>query len=708
MAVEKEIKIIISAVNKAKVVFDQVNSQLSGLEKMGQKMVSVGNSLNKNVTLPLTVAGGVALKVAADFDVTMKSVQAIAKSGGAAAEEIESLKDMAVEFGRKGVFGPKEVAQAMEDMVRDGLKPAEIAAGRLAGVYNMAAASGIEMGEAQIILSDTMQAFGATAEDTARYVDNLVGITLETPASMYDLAESMKYISPIAANLGVSIEEVSGLVGILAKVGIRGSMAGTSLRRSLLELASPSAEAASLMEDLGIQAFNDEGSLKPMVEVVGEVAKGLEGMTEQQKTATLETIFGTYAVTSWMAIINEGPEALEELTEAIYKEGRAQEVAQDRSEGLSASLKKLKANFETLMIEAVEPVIPIISKLAETVAKVATWFSGLSEGTKKTILIVLALVAALGPLLVIAGQIAIAISALVPVFAAIGTVIGLISLPIMAIIALIAVIVGVIVWWVKNWKQNMDTLKWAWGKLVNAIKGYVDAIKETVTQIWDKIKAVFTTIGEFFIGVAKVWAEILRPIWQPLIEATEWLSTKLTEIWQGIKDFIEPIINGIKNTVSSSIGFMKDVITSSLDALRDAWGSFWDWASGKVEEAWNKIKGPIDSIKNGISGAIDKVKGFGSNVGDTISNAVQGVKDVGSGKTEFKLWPFQHGGIVTKPTMGLLGESGPEAVIPLSSMGGGMGTINITITGNTFMSSREAAEEIGDMIASIMRRDSRF
>src|SRR5690625_7918032 len=106
----------------------------------------------------------------------------------------------------------------------------------------------------------------------------------------------MKYVAPIASDLGVSIEDLTAAIGFLGDAGIQGGQAGRQLRSGLQSLAAPTEGAASLMEELGINVFDAEGNMKSLPDVVKQLEKGLKGMSGQQRSAALETIFGADAM----------------------------------------------------------------------------------------------------------------------------------------------------------------------------------------------------------------------------------------------------------------------------------------------------------------------------------------------------------------------------------------------------------------------------
>ena len=497
---DKELTIILKAVDKTKSVFSGASKNLSN---MGKKTTAMGKNLSMKLTAPILLAGAGLMKLATDFDKMETSVHAIAKAGGATGKELKQLTDLSVEFGKKGIFGPTEVMTSMEDMVRDGMKPAEIAAGRLKGVYDMAAASGTTMGESQIILSDTMQGFGADVKETTKFVDALVGMTLETPATMSDLAESMKYVAPIAAGLGVSIEDVSGMMGVLAGSGMRGSMAGTALRQSFLNLSAPTSEAQELMKGLGIEVFDASGTLKSMPDVVGQVKDGLKGMSDQQKLSTIETVFGARATTAWLTLVEAGPDGLSKLTEAINVEGRAEAVAKDMSEGLAASWKGIKAQIQALAIQFKDVFEPIMKKIVEIIKKVVNWVSNLSDKQKKWIVIIALLIAALGPALIIIGTLA--------------TVIGAVASPIGIIILAIGALIA------------------AFYLIYKKIKDLIPLL----SVLWDKIKDIFSN------AISSITARF-----QPLID----LINKVIGLAKGIGSSVGGAVSGAVGAVGSLVG----------------------------------------------------------------------------------------------------------------------------------------------------------
>ena len=119
---------------------------------------------------------------------------------------------------------------------------------------NLAAASGESLGTTSDIVTDALTAFGLTADDSSHFADVLAAASSNANTNVSMMGETFKYVAPIAGSMGYSIEDMAAAIGVLANNGIKGSQAGTSLRKSITSLVSPSQKSASLMQSLGFYA----------------------------------------------------------------------------------------------------------------------------------------------------------------------------------------------------------------------------------------------------------------------------------------------------------------------------------------------------------------------------------------------------------------------------------------------------------------------
>ena len=217
---------------QSKNIATTIGNNISGV---GKSLSSVGTTLTKNVTVPLTAVGVAGLKVATDFEKGMSEVKAIS---GATGKDFDALRNKAIDLGADTAFSAGEVAAAMTEMAKAGWNSQQIIDG-MSGVLSAAAASGEELATVSTIVADAITGFGMEAKDSTRIADLLTQAANSGTIGISDLGESFKYIAPVAGAMGLSVEDVTTALSAMSMAGIKGSQAGTSLRTCLL-YTSPS------------------------------------------------------------------------------------------------------------------------------------------------------------------------------------------------------------------------------------------------------------------------------------------------------------------------------------------------------------------------------------------------------------------------------------------------------------------------------------
>ena len=201
-----------------------------------------------------------------------------------------------------------------------------------------------------------------------------------------------------------------------------------------------------------------------------------------------------------------------------------------------------------------------------------------------------------------------------------------------------------------------------------------------------------------------------------VVAAIAYLATHWSETWQGIQDVIKVAWDWIKEkvdwiwnlfTVSSPLGI-------ALGFLADHWKEIWDGIKTVTSGAWNFIEGIINTIGSGIRGMIGLIKAEINGLISLVNKAIQAIDAIhvtlpfGMGTIGFNIPTIPllaEGGIVTKPTLAMIGEAGTEAVIPLSKMGNMGGGINVVVNvQGTVVQEHDLAISVRDQIAILMRR----
>ncbi len=261
----KDLNRAIADIKKAEGAFQQF---AVGADVIGEGFKKAGKSLTMNVTAPLALMGGYAVTTAAEFEVSMASVQVNAEATG---DQMKQLSDLALKMGQDTVFSAGEAANAILELSKGGLAPAEIQAGALEATMNLAATEGMGLADAAVIISQTMNTFKLSAKDTTKAVDFLAAGAVASTAGVQDLADGMKYVGSTASTLGVGMGDTITALAAMNNAGIDSTTAGTSLNRMLLGLIPTTRKAAKEAEALGLEFLDQNGSLLPMNEIVKEL-----------------------------------------------------------------------------------------------------------------------------------------------------------------------------------------------------------------------------------------------------------------------------------------------------------------------------------------------------------------------------------------------------------------------------------------------------
>lgn len=320
--------------------------------QVGRSMARVGSA----VGLAGTAIGTLAGKTFVEFQSSMKDVQAIT---GATEEEFESLKSIAKEMGRTTQFSASQAARGLKFLGQAGFDTQE-SISALPKVLDLASASSTSLGESADIASNIMSGFGIEAENTQRVVDVLAQVSRNANTNVSELGQAMEESAAVAKGAGLTFEETNAALGILADNGIKASKAGTSLKTAIARIQNPTKATTEGLQKLGISA--DE--LTGQGGKITSLSDVLETLEENGATsADIIEIFGQEAGPKLAALVAEGSDSLDNLTEKLKKSGgAAEEMADTQMEGLQGALKELNSAFQGLQIELFGS---NLSKLAE-------------------------------------------------------------------------------------------------------------------------------------------------------------------------------------------------------------------------------------------------------------------------------------------------------------------------------------------------------
>lgn len=369
----------------------EVEDAGDAFEEAGQNAVSFGDILKANIISDLVVEGirkitdglkdfaRFSLESGMNFEAQMSRVQAIS---GATAEEAGLLADKAKEMGESTVFSATESAQALEYMAMAGWKTDDMLSG-LAGIMNLAAASGEDLAATSDIVTDALTAFGLTAADSTHFADVLAVASSNANTNVGMMGETFKYVAPVAGAMGYNVEDVAVAIGLMANSGIKATQAGTALRGTLTNLAYPSNNVYAAMQNLGISLTDTAGEVKPLSQLLSELRTAFSGLSEAEKTESAAALAGKEAMSGLLAIVNASEADYQKLTNAIADaDGAAKEMSDTMVDNLAGNLKLMGSAAEGVGIALYEKFSEPLKGAAEGVSRFLSGIKQMIDGTR--------------------------------------------------------------------------------------------------------------------------------------------------------------------------------------------------------------------------------------------------------------------------------------------------------------------------------------
>lgn len=499
---------------------------------LAETMRSVGTGLSLAISTPLIAVAGAGLKAAAGFEESMNLIQTV---GSATAEQMQNVQAQALQLGKDTSFSAGEAAEGFLELTKAGFS-IESSMAAIGGVMNLAAAGNLSVASAAEIASNAINSFGLPASDAVRIADLLAAGANASSVEVTDLSDSLKMSGSVLGGYGQSLDDTTTALALMGNQGIKGSDAGTSLKQMFISLAAPTDKARNLMKNLGISIYDAQGNMLEMPDILQNLQDGFSGMTEEQINAAKATLFGSDGIRAANVLLSEGEAGWNEMSRAVRKGGAAAEVAASRQKGFNGAMEYFKGTMESLLIEVLLPFLDTLSGGLRWIADLVALFTQLPRPVQYAALAFLAVLAAIGPVLLALSGVA--------------TVLGLLLSPIGLIGVAIAALAAA---WVSNWGD---------------IQGEAQAA-------WDYIKPIFDSIAGWLQNTAG--------------QALEWLRAKWNEVWPGLQSavsgmwsIIEPIFISIRDWVKTKIG-------EGIIALQSAWETTWTGIQEATQSAWTAI-----------------------------------------------------------------------------------------------------------------------
>lgn len=735
-----------------------LNTASNKLKSFGKNVSSVGSSLSR-ISLPLALAGGAAIKMGVDFDKSLTKIQSLV---GVASDEVakmgEAAKVMAANTGRSA----NEAAEALFFITSAGLRGSEAM-----DVLNASLkASAVGLGETKVVAdlaTSAMNAYGSEVLSATDATDVMVSAVREGKLEADELAASMGRVLPIASAMGVNFNEVGAAFAALSRTGTNAAEAATQVRGIFSSLLKPTTDAEAALSEMGLSSAELRRSLKE--DGLLSTLEVLKNNFEGNDTAAQRVFGNVRALSGIMDLLGANVETTRQIFDNMNKTQGAtadafEQTSKSASFNLEKSLNELKVAFTELGSELLRTFLPYIKAASRALLNLFRGFQDLSPEAKKAIIVLGGIVTILGPALIVIGKL---ISAFGILSGAISTaassavvgklITGIKSLNITMLanpyVAIAAGITAVGAAFVKAANKIAPTLS-TFEQVKAAFTGYVQggaagvssglAIGEAAAQF----QADAQRGAALSPGVAPTGPQmpgqgggtnfqsqglgLLAPNAPKQIQETAKAVkdltpnvSKLQTVMKGVAEFpmAEPLAETF-NKVKESTQGLKMAFEVNFASIAETMGQALATAVVEGKNMMGALAGAILSVLGGLLKQMGKAAVTASSLAKTFAipvvGAAAGIAAIALGtlltgiSTKVQsggFAAFANGGIVSGPTMGLVGEypgakSNPEVIAPLNKLkniiGDQNGSSNVNVNGEFVVRGQ-------DLVVALQRAD---
>lgn len=693
----------------------------ASIKRFGGQAKRIGTTFTAAFSAPIAAIGTSAVKTFATFEAEMSKVKAVS---GATAAQFEKLESEAKRLGATTTFTASEVAGLQVEFAKLGFTAPEIEKVTESTLY-LAQAAGADLARAAEVAGATLRGFGMDASETGHLTDVMAKSFSESALDMESFAEAMKYVAPVANAAGIGVEETTAMIELLANAGIKGSQAGTSLRRIISELGATGGDVAGAIKNLANQGLN-------LADAKDEVGRSAQ---------------------SALLVLGETIDQLPLLKEGLIgADGAARDMAATMMDNTAGAFKTLQSATEGALIELGDAIAnneifqDILEGLTEKIGKVTEFIRGMSDAElyNKTVLagliafvpIVIAAVGSLtlafGSLTAAMGPLGLAIAGVILLYQNLKKEVDSVQESVDAAVAsedqqksleeleskyelvnkAIVDQMKAMAKYRKNYsnpfytvedsigykrmKESLDKMrenrqKYAEG--ISAIKAKQEAaneVTEEATQVTEEFAAVTKESLVPALAAASMQIELSE-------DALHRLGQKFGENQLKALSYTSTTNEGMKQAIDLTGGLAYEFSTNLGNAIAGAIVHGESFADSFITALKAMAAQLIATIALVAILATLLVVATGGLAGLSMESLLVGMKAV-SASSGISIPFLAEGGIVTSPTLAMIGEGREaEAVIPLSKlpqMAGAGGTVTVVgkLSGQDILLSSEKAQ----------------
>lgn len=612
----------------------EANNSLSAMdknaEKSGNSFLKLGELAKKAATMIGTYLtaktiinfGKSCLEAGSNFEEAMSQVAAtmgiVADENN---EDFKLLSDAAKQYGASTKFSATEASEALNYMALAGYD-AKTSVSALPVVLNLAAAGNMDLASASDMVTDSLSMMGKGVDYAQQLTDEMAKTSQKSNTSVSQLGEAYKLCGASAAELKGGTAELNTLLGAFANVGYKGSEGGTHLRNVLMALKGSTATSAKGMQELGVSAYDSNGNLRDMTEVIKDMKGKLTGLTDAQLNEKLTAIFNTTDIEPFKALLTQVGDTTDNLRNDIENCSNAcEDMAETMSNNLKGKITSFKSALEGVEITIYElilkkPATWVVEQATQMLGAINAFVGGLKGKTEvvKSILTSITQNSFFNYVIEWCEYFRDVIEKLGN--DTITMLIGKLSSVSSVFNALIEVLKPIAEGIIQGIIKAFDSLIYVYDALVPAVSFVIDILTElgsiiltSITPAIQKMHEAWRTFLQYFVAIV---ANVLVPIFSTFINMLKELLEENQDKIQKIGEIFSTVFNTIADIVTVVVDTIKDKIYPFLLDLRR---SFEDNIS-IIKEVF---KGAFDMM----GGVVDTFVGTYNIVYDTIKGVIQ-------------------------------------------------------------------------------------
>ena len=555
------------------------------------------------------VVGWYALKTFADYEKTMSWVKAVLSPTG---EEFKSLGEKVKQLWKDTIYSQSEIAKTTEWLAKNGLDTTQILGWALDAATNFASAAGASLEVSGNVMSDAMNIFWLSAKEASKAVDQMTGVTIASKFDAEDYSLAIAQGGAMAKATGVSFTDFNTTIAATSNAFAWGSDAGTSFKTFIQRLVPASDKAAGAMNDIGFAAYDSQWKMKSMKDIAQNLQNGLKGMSDEQKNATLTTIFGSDAMRMAATIAEQWAAGFDKFSQSIAKVSAADQ-AKIRLDNFSWSLESLKGTLDLLATNLGEKIAgvlrPAIDALNKSLGDMTGWWESLSPGMQEFLSVIGTAAIVIGGVTLAIGALGIAFSLAAPAVTAVAGALAFLISPIGLVIAAVTAL-GL------AYTTNFLGIKDATDTVVLALKPILESLiltfSNVATQILQYINlikwplmTVWNEISPFIIEFLQIISALFKSTFDNLIIVLQWAWNIIKWIFEvafnliaGVTTLFFQTLTGdwsgawetIKTMTSGVFDGLKLITQGLFQILEGLFKEFWTLAIALFEWMWTWIK----------------------------------------------------------------------------------------------------------------------